>query len=83
MAGKSIKAALGGLAAATLVGLAAPAPAQVVTNPTALTQFGNDLLDDGIFLRGHYVVRSYDHFGRLVFVEVDPYTGAFIGEFRA
>jgi hypothetical protein len=36
-----------------------------------------------VFLRGHYVVRSYDPFGRVVFVEVDPYTGAFIGEFRA
>ena len=36
-----------------------------------------------VFLRGHYVVRSYDRFGRVVFVEVDPYTGAFIGEFRA
>jgi hypothetical protein len=34
------------------------------------------------FMRGHYVVRSFDRFGRAVFVEVDPYTGAFIGEFR-
>jgi hypothetical protein len=36
-----------------------------------------------LFIRGHYVVRSYDRFGHIVFVEVDPYTGAFIGEFRA
>jgi hypothetical protein len=35
------------------------------------------------FMRGHYVVRSFDRFGHTVFVEVDPYTGAFIGEFRA
>jgi hypothetical protein len=35
-----------------------------------------------VFIRGHYVVRSYDRFGHVVFVEVDPYTGAFIGEFR-
>ena len=35
-----------------------------------------------LFIRGHYVVRSYDRFGHTVFVEVDPYTGAFIGEFR-
>jgi hypothetical protein len=36
-----------------------------------------------LFVRGHYVVRSYDRFGHIVFVEVDPHTGAFIGEFRA
>jgi hypothetical protein len=36
-----------------------------------------------IFIRGHYVVRSHDRFGRVVLVEVNPYTGAFIGEFRA
>jgi hypothetical protein len=32
------------------------------------------------FYRGHYVVRSYNRFGRVVFVEVNPYTGGFIGE---
>jgi hypothetical protein len=37
---------------------------------------------DPYFVRGHYVVRSFDRFGRTVFVEVNPYTGAFIGEFR-
>ncbi len=36
-----------------------------------------------LFMHGHYVVRSFDRFGRTVFVEVNPYTGAFIGEFRA
>ena len=35
-----------------------------------------------VFMRGHYVVRSFDRFGRAVLVEVNPYTGAFIGEFR-
>jgi hypothetical protein len=35
-----------------------------------------------IFVRGHYVVRSQDRFGHVVFVEVDPHSGAFIGEFR-
>ena len=38
---------------------------------------------DPMFIRGHYVVRSQDRFGHVVFVEVDPYTGAFIGRFRA
>ena len=55
MAGRKMRAALGGFVAAALMGLAVQASAQVVTNPTALTQFGNDLLEDGIFLRGHYV----------------------------
>ena len=59
MAGTRMRAALGGFAAAALVALAAPASAQVVVNPTAnptaLSDFGNQLLDDGIFLRGHYV----------------------------
>jgi hypothetical protein len=35
-----------------------------------------------IFVHGHYVVKSFNRFGRAVFVEVDPYTGAFIGEIR-
>ena len=34
------------------------------------------------FMRGHYVVRSYDRFGRVVFVEVNPYTGRYIGFIR-
>jgi hypothetical protein len=28
---------------------------------------------------GTYVVRAYDPYGRLVFVRVDPYTGAWLG----
>ena len=34
------------------------------------------------FVGRHYVVRSVNRFGRIVLVEVNPYTGAFIGEFR-
>ena len=34
------------------------------------------------FVRGHYVVRSFDRFGRVSFVEVNPYTGAYIGFIR-
>jgi hypothetical protein len=37
---------------------------------------------DPVFIRGHYVVKSFDRMGRVVFVEVDPYTGAFLGEIR-
>ncbi|HVZ90805.1 MAG TPA: hypothetical protein VG843_04070 [Rhizomicrobium sp.] len=37
---------------------------------------------DPYFFRGRYVVKTYNRFGRLVFVEVNPYTGAFIGEIR-
>jgi hypothetical protein len=38
---------------------------------------------DPVFVRGHYVARSYDRFGHIVLVEIDPHTGAFIGRFRA
>mgnify|MGYP001546909414 CR=1 FL=1 len=34
------------------------------------------------FYHGRYVVRSYNRFGKVVFVEVNPYTGGFIGEIR-
>jgi Ni/Co efflux regulator RcnB len=37
---------------------------------------------DPVFVRGHYVVKSFDRFGHIVFVEIDPYSGAFIGPFR-
>jgi hypothetical protein len=40
------------------------------------------MVGDPYFVRGHYVVRSFNRFGRTVFVEVNPFTGAFIGEFR-
>jgi hypothetical protein len=39
-------------------------------------------IGDPYFVRGHYVVRTINPFGRTVFVEVDPYSGAFLGEFR-
>lgn len=35
-----------------------------------------------VFVRGHYVVRSHNRFGRDVFVRINPYSGAFIGEIR-
>ena len=35
-----------------------------------------------VFIRGHYVVKSFNRFGQPVFVEIDPYTGVFRGEFR-
>ena len=34
------------------------------------------------FVRGHYVVRSYDRFGRVAFIEINPYTGGVIGVIR-
>ena len=39
-------------------------------------------IGDPYFVGSHYVVRTINPFGRTVFVEVNPYTGAFIGEFR-
>ncbi len=37
---------------------------------------------DPYFVRGHYVVRSFDRLGHARFVEVNPYTGAFVGFIR-
>lgn len=34
------------------------------------------------FVRGHYVVRSFDRFNRVSFIEVNPYTGQIIGFIR-
>ena len=34
------------------------------------------------FIHNRYVVRTHDRFGRIVFVQVDPYSGAFIREVR-
>ena len=39
-------------------------------------------LGDPYFFHGRYVVRSHDRFGRVVMVEVDPFTGRFIGVVR-
>lgn len=38
------------------------------------------MIGDPYFVHGRYVVRTYDRFGRIVFVQVDPYSGAFIRE---
>ncbi len=32
--------------------------------------------------RDRYVIRSYDRFGRPVFIEMNPYTGGFVGVVR-
>ena len=32
------------------------------------------------WVHGRYVVRTHDRFGRIAFVQVDPYSGAFIRE---
>src|SRR6185312_4281512 len=37
---------------------------------------------DPYFYHGRYVVRTYNRWGRIVFVEINPYDGAFIGEIR-
>ena len=36
------------------------------------------MIGEPLFVHGRYVVRSHDRFGRIVFVQVDPYSGAFI-----
>ena len=36
------------------------------------------MIGDPYFIHGRYVVRTHDRFGRVVFVQVDPYSGAFI-----
>ena len=38
------------------------------------------MIGDPYFIHGRYVVRTHDRFGRVVFVQVDPYSGAFIRE---
>lgn len=37
---------------------------------------------DPYWFRGHFVVRTFDRWGRPVMVELNPYTGAFIGIIR-
>lgn len=34
------------------------------------------------FVRGHYVIRTFDRFGRVSFVEINPYTGGLVGYIR-
>jgi hypothetical protein len=40
------------------------------------------VIGEPYFVHDRYVVRTHDRFGRLVFVQVDPYSGAFIREVR-
>lgn len=40
------------------------------------------VIGDPYFVHDRYVVRTHDRFGRLVFVQVDPYSGAFVREVR-
>ncbi len=40
------------------------------------------VIGDPYFVHGRYVVRTHDRLGRLVFVQVDPYSGAFVREVR-
>ena len=37
---------------------------------------------DPYWFQGRYIVRSYDRFGMPIFIEIDPYTGDFIGVVR-
>ena len=36
------------------------------------------MIGEPTFVHGRYVVRTHDRFGRIVFVQVDPYSGAFV-----
>ncbi len=38
------------------------------------------VMGDPYFVHGRYVVRTHDRFGRVVFVQVDPHSGAFVRE---
>jgi hypothetical protein len=39
-------------------------------------------IGDPYWFQGRFVVKTYDRFGRVVYVEVNPYTGAYIGVVR-
>jgi hypothetical protein len=39
-------------------------------------------IGDPYFYNGRYVVKTYNRRGKVVFVEINPYTGGFIGEIR-
>lgn len=36
------------------------------------------VIGEPFFMRGAYVVRTHDRFGRVALIQVDPYTGTFI-----
>jgi hypothetical protein len=38
------------------------------------------MIGEPYFVHDRYVVRTHDRFGRIVFVQVDPYSGAFVRE---
>jgi hypothetical protein len=40
------------------------------------------MIGEPYFIHDRYLVRTHDRFGRIVFVQVDPYSGAFIREVR-
>jgi hypothetical protein len=40
------------------------------------------VIGEPYFVHDRYVVRTHDRFGRIIFVQVDPYSGAFIREVR-
>jgi hypothetical protein len=40
------------------------------------------MIGEPYFFHDRYVVRTHDRFGRVVFVQVDPYSGAFLREIR-
>ena len=76
------------LAVTGMADTANAAPAQILEQPfaarelvSAKLQFHHyRLLSDPRFVRGHYVARSINPFGRVVLVEINPKDGALIGE---
>lgn len=42
----------------------------------------NRFAGDPYWLQGRYVVKTYDRRGRVIFVEINPYTGQYIGVVR-
>jgi len=40
------------------------------------------VIGEPYFVHDRYVVRTHDRFGRIIFVQVDPYSGAFVREVR-
>lgn len=48
----------------------------------SLRYHGIHYVGEPYFVRGHYVVRSFDRFGRASFIEINPYTGGVIGVIR-
>ena len=78
------------LAAASLAvaDTATAAPMRILEQPLAARELISARLDlhhyrllsEPHFVRGHYVARSINPFGRVVLVEINPKDGALIGE---